>query len=231
MKNKEKIIVLSLGGSLIIPPEGFNVKFLKGFKKMILSKIKNGYRFIVVCGGGATSRLYQNAAKDVGQIVAEDVDWIGIHATRLNAHFVRTIFRKWANPVVVKNPTKKVNWTEPVLIAAGWKPGWSTDYDAIKLAELYGAERVINLSNIVYVYSDDPKKNKNAKKIKDISWKEFRKIVGNEWKPGANFPFDPVASREAEKLNLDVVVMQGTKLKEVDKAIERKKCKGTLIHP
>ena len=169
MINKEKIIVLSLGGSLIIPTEGFNIKFLKGFKKMILKRIKKGYRFIIVCGGGSTSRIYQNAARDVGKLVPEDIDWIGIHATRMNAHFMRTILRNWANPKVIKNPTKKIKWDESVLIAAGWKPGWSTDYDAVKLAELYGAEKVINLSNIAYIYSADPKKDKNAKKIKKIS--------------------------------------------------------------
>ncbi len=229
-KNKEKIVVLSLGGSLIIPPEGFNRKFLKGFKKMILSHIEEGYRFIIVCGGGATSRKYQDAVKDITKLVAEDIDWIGIHATRLNAHFMRTIFREWANPEVIKNPTRKIEWKEGILLASGWKPGWSTDYDAVKLAELYGAEKVINLSNVVYIYNEDPKINKNAKKIKDITWKKFRKIVGDEWVPGSNLPFDPIASREAEKLGLSVIVMNGTKLKEVEKAIKGKKFRGSLIH-
>lgn len=229
MKKEEKIIILSLGGSLIIPTEGFNTRFIKGFKTMILDHIKKGYRFVIVCGGGATARNYQSAAQKVGDLVPEDIDWIGIHATRLNAHFMRTIFRKWAHPVVVKDPTEKENWTEKILIAAGWKPGFSTDFDAVKLAELYGAKKVINLSNIEYIYDKDPRTNADAVKKKEINWTDFRKIVGDTWVPGANVPFDPIASKLAQKLGLEVVVMRGTTLTQVQKAIAGEKFVGSVI--
>lgn len=225
----DKITVLSLGGSLIAPKDGLDLQFLKGFKKMILGFIPQGHRFIIVCGGGQTARSYQAIARELGELTPEDIDWIGIHATRLNAHFMRTIFRRWANPVVVKNPTRKLKWTEKILIGAGWQPGWSTDYDAVKLASLYGAQTVLNLSNIEYVYDSDPRQNPEAKRLTQISWKEFRKIVGNKWVPGANLPFDPIASREAEKAKLKVVVMNGKNLKEVTKAIKGQECKGTVI--
>lgn len=228
-KNKNPIIVLSLGGSLIAPKEGFDLQFLKGFKSLILKFVKKGCHFIIVCGGGQTARSYQAIARQLGELTAEDIDWIGIHATRLNAHFLRTIFRKWAHPIVVKDPTRKLQWTEPILIGSGWKPGWSTDYDAVKLAELYGAKVVLNLSNIEYVYDKDPRKFKNAKKLTKVSWADFRKIVGDKWNPGANLPFDPVASAEAEKAGLRVVVMKGNNLKEVEKAALGQKFKGTLI--
>lgn len=227
MKNKP--VVLSLGGSLIIPKSGFDIKFLKGFKKMIVEEIKKGRRFIIVCGGGATARNYQSAVKSVSELVSEDVDWIGIHTTRLNAHFMRTIFRQWANPIVIKNPTKKIKWDEAILIGAGWKPGCSTDYDAVLIAKTYGAKEIINLSNIEYVYDSDPKENPKAKKLTKILWKDFRKIVGDKWIPGANLPFDPIASKEAEKQKMKVIVMSGANIIEVKKAIEGKKFKGTVI--
>lgn len=226
---KNNIIVLSLGGSLIVPKSGFNYKFLSEFKKMILDFTKDGTKFIIVCGGGNTARIYQDVARKVGELTPNDIDWIGIHATRLNAHFMRTIFREQAHSVVVKNPTRKLKWKENILIAAGWKPGWSTDYDAVKLAELYDAGTVINLSNIEYVYDSDPNINKKAKKLENISWENFRKIVGNKWVPGANLPFDPIASRTAHKNNLKVVVMDGGNFKEVRKAILGQKCRGTVI--
>ncbi len=221
--------MLSLGGSLIAPKEGFDVEFLRGFKKLILDFLKRGFRFIIVCGGGQTARSYQALAREFGELTPEDIDWIGIHATRLNAHFMRTIFRPWAHPVVVKDPTRKLKWTEKILVAAGWQPGWSTDYDAVKLAELYGAKIVINLSNIEYVCDSDPRKNPQAKKLERVSWPDFRKIVGDQWVPGANLPFDPVASREAEKNKLKVIVMSGRDLKDVAKAINGQKFKGTII--
>jgi len=224
-----KIIVLSLGGSLIIPKEGFNLEFLQGFKKLILDFLKKECRFIIVCGGGQTARNYQKVAYDLGDLETDDIDWIGIHSTRLNAHLMRTIFRDVAHPAVIKDPTKKIKWTEKILIAAGWKPGWSTDYDAVKLAELYGAKTVINLSNTEYVYNKDPRKFSDAVKFEKISWSDYRKIVGDVWEPGANWPFDPVASREAQKIGAKVVVMNGLNLKEVVKAILNKPFKGTII--
>lgn len=224
----KKIIVLSLGGSLIIPKEGFNLEFLRGFKKIILKNL-HIHRFIIVCGGGQTARNYQKIARDLGDLAVEDIDWIGIHATRLNAHFLRTIFRSQAHPVVIKNPTKKEKWKEPILIAAGWKPGFSTDFDAVKLAKLYGSKKVINLSNIEYVYDKDPNKFADARKMEKMSWKDYRKMVGNVWEPGANWPFDPVASREAQKNKMQVIVMNGTNLAEVTKAISGRPFRGTVL--
>ena len=226
---EKEITVISLGGSLIAPKTGFNIPFLKSFKQIIVKFLEDNHRFIIVCGGGNTARLYQAAALEVGELTAEDIDWIGIHATRLNAHFMRTVFRKWAHPVVVKDPTRKLKWTEEILIGAGWQPGWSTDYDAVKMAELYGAKVVVNLSNIEYVYSADPRKNPQAKRLEKIGWREFRKIVGNKWIPGANLPFDPIASREAEKMKLKVMVMSGNDLANVSQAIKGDNFKGTTI--
>jgi uridylate kinase len=47
---KKEVIVVSLGGSIIIPDK-VNTEFLKEFKKVILSNEKN-YKFVIVCGGG-----------------------------------------------------------------------------------------------------------------------------------------------------------------------------------
>jgi len=229
MPKKKEIIVLSLGGSLIVPKSGFDLNFLKGFKKLILDFVKTGRRFIIVCGGGATARAYQSSARSLGKLTANDIDWLGIHATRLNAHFMRAIFRKLAHPSVIKNPTKKIKWREEILIGAGWKPGWSTDYDAVKSAKLYGAKKVINLSNIEYVYDKDPRKFRDAKKFTKMSWARYRGIVGNKWEPGANWPFDPVASAEAEKAGLEVIVINGVDLEEVKKAVLGKDFNGTII--
>ena len=87
-----------------------------------------------------------------------DLDWIGIHATRLNAQLLRNIFVGHAHPHIIKNPTIDIDADEPVIIAAGWKPGCSTDYDAVLVAKNQGAMRLVNLSNIDYVYDSDPKK-------------------------------------------------------------------------
>lgn len=226
----EKITVISLGGSLIVPNGGIDAVFLRRFRKLILSHLRRGRQFIIICGGGKIARHYQQAVRAVGgKLTADDVDWLGIHATRLNAHLLRTIFRRVAHPTVVKNPTRPPRWSESVLIAAGWKPGASTDYDAVLLARRFNAKTVVNLSNVSYVYDKDPAKYRGARKLPEVSWKDFRKIVGNRWDPGANLPFDPVASRLAEKIGLRVLMVKGSDFKSVDAALRGKKFRGTVI--
>ncbi len=226
--------IISVGGSIIIPKTGFDIKFLKAFRKLILDRVKKGDKFILVIGGGATCRYYQEALKKVNKVSDTDLDWLGIASTHFNAELVRLMFSGYSYPEVIKNPTKKLeikklrNW--PIIIAGGWKPGCSTDKDAVLLAENFGAKEMLNLSNIEYVYDKDPNKFKNAKKIENITWKDFRKnIVGYKWVPGKNVPFDPMAAGLAEKLKLKVEILRGTDLVEVKNALVGKKFRGTVV--
>lgn len=231
MLKSKKTVIISLGGSLIVPEE-LDWKFIKSFKKMIEAQIRKGYKFVIITGGGKVARKYIEAAAKIDKINNEDKDWIGIHATRMNGHFMRTIFRKNAHLVINKNPndtTDFVNFKKDVLIAAGWKPGFSTDYDAVVLAKNLSVQQVINLSNIDFVYTKDPKKFKDAKKLENLSWKKYRAMVGNKWNPGMNAPFDPVASKLAEKLGLEVAILGGHNLKNFENYLESKKFQGTLI--
>ena len=221
-------VVISLGGSIIVPKE-IDIAFLKRFKAFIEAHVRRGYRFVIVSGGGSTCRMYQKAASAVELMDREDLDWLGIHATRLNGHLLRTIFRKIANPVVLKNPSRPLWFREPVLIAAGWKPGFSTDYDTVLLARRFGAKTVINLSDTDYVYTKDPKLHKDAKPLTQMGWKEFRRMVGTRWVPGMNVPFDPLASGLAEKLGLRVAMLKGTNLSNLEDFLAGRKFKGTLI--
>jgi uridylate kinase len=220
--------IISLGGSLIVPGE-IDTKFLQNFRTIIESRIRAGEKFLIITGGGKTARRYQQAAKSVGDLDPDDLDWLGIHSTRLNGHLMRTIFRKHAHQRIITNPKQLEPGEEPVMIAAGYRPGWSTDYVAILLAKKYGAKVVVNLSNIDFVFDKDPKKHKDARPIKNISWQDFRKIVGDKWDPGLNLPFDPVASKLAQKLKLKVIVMNGGKLENLKNFLSGKKFQGTVI--
>lgn len=221
----KKTVVISLGGSIVVPDK-LDIRFLKEFNRLIRSNLRK-YRFVIIVGGGKTARNYINAADKVGHIDNEDKDWIGIHATRLNAHLLRTIFRDIAYPVILKNPTRKVRF-DKVLVAAGWKPGWSTDYDAVLLAKTLGARTVINMTNIDYLHDKDPNKYKGAKKIEKTNWHVLRNIVGDKWKPGLNVPFDPIATKKAQKLGLRLVLV-GKNLKNLKNFLDGKKFKGSIV--
>ncbi len=231
---KNEMIVISLGGSLIVPGE-IDWKFLKQFREEIIKQIKKSQRFIIVTGGGDVARKYQNAAGRVTELTSNDMDWLGVHSTRLNAQLVKTIFKSYAHPRINKNPRTKEDLMchfekgEKIMVAAGWRPGWSTDYVATILADRLGAKKMLNLSNVKYVCDKDPKKFKDAKKIEKINWADFRLIVGDKWDPGLNAPFDPVASKHAQKIGLEVIVAEGRNIENLKKILDGEKFEGTVI--
>ncbi len=228
----KKIVIISLGGSLIVPEE-IDWEFIKKFKSLIENQITKGYKFILITGGGKAARKYIEAAAKVAAITTEDKDWLGIHATRMNAHFIRTIFREHAHPRINKNPHDLedfYNFKEDILVAAGWRPGFSTDYDAVVLAKYLDIKNIANLSNIDYVYDKDPRKFPDCKKIENINWKEFRKMVGDTWDPGMNAPFDPIASKLADEENIEVAIMNGKNLDNLEKYLNGERFVGTVIN-
>lgn len=227
----EKIII-SLGGSLIVPQEGIDTKFLTQFNEFLRKQLTTHKhrQFFLVVGGGATARQYRDGGKAViGEITDDDMDWLGIHATRLNAHLIRTILHDIAHPHIIEHYDIIRKATEPVVVASGWKPGWSTDYDAVLLCEDYGARTIVNLSNIEKVYDKDPREFPDAKPHDTLSWPEFRQLVGDEWKPGMNAPFDPIAAKKAEELGVKVVVMNGHNLENLGKFLNGEEFVGTTI--
>lgn len=222
--------VLSVGGSIVIPKTGFDTAFLKKFFTLILSRVKAGDKFVLVIGGGGTCRQYQNAARAVAGLSDAKLDWLGCVSTWFNAEFVRMLLEKYAYERILVNPTEKIKTNKPIILAGAWKVGSSTDRSAVLLAKTFHAQEVINLSNIDYVFDKDPNKFSDAKKIEKISWKDFRKnIVDYKWTPGANVPFDPIASGLAEKNGLTVKIVNGKNLADVKKVLRGVKFRGTTI--
>ena len=226
------VTVISLGGS-IVAPDKVDVDFLKSFVSLIRSFIEadSNRRFIFVVGGGGPARSWQNAYRAIStdSVKNDEADWIGIMATRLNAQLLKAVMGELCNQGVVTNPLEVDPLTGHVLVAAGWKPGFSTDYDAVLLAERFGAQILLNLSNIEKVYTADPKIDPDARPIDKISWDDFRAMVGDEWIPGKNVPFDPIASRHAQKIGLKVICASGKDLDNLRKILNGEDFIGTTI--
>ena len=227
-----KTIVMSVGGSLIVPDQ-IDTDFLTNLKQIIDTQTAtSGRRFIIIAGGGRTARRYQDAARDVSALTNDDLDWMGIHATRLNGHLLRTIFRDIAHPAIITNPDDilDVPSTATVIVAAGYRPGASTDLRAIQIAERTGAVAAVNLSDTDYIYTDNPKTNPDATAIEDITWTEFRTLIPTEWDPGLSAPFDPIAAAAADAANIEVAQISGHRLPELVNYLDEKPFIGTRIH-
>lgn len=232
MVDIQNTFVLSVGGSLIVPNGTVDTKFLTEFNTFIRHQVSaKKRRFFIVVGGGSIAGKYIDAAKEVrgSELTDADKDWVGIHATRLNAQLVRTIFQDIAFPRVLKHYEIILKIDKPVAVAAGWKPGWSTDYDAVTLCEDYGVREVVNLTNIDKVYDKDPNKFTDAKPIDTITWRKYRDMVGNEWSPRMSAPFDPIASKLAQELGITVKILNGKNIANLEKALDGKPFFGTTI--
>lgn len=224
----KKVIVLSLGGSLIIP-NNINVKYLKNFKKTILKNTKK-YKFIIVCGGGSIARKYISALKET-KINEKLQSLSGISATRMNARFMSYFFDidpKHGIPHTMKILEKYVRNQDVVFCGAlEYKPHQTSDSTASQIAKKFKTE-FINLTNVQGLYNKNPK-YKDAKFISNISWQEFNKMANkSRFKPGQHFVLDQTASKIIMKNKIPTYII-GEDLKQLDNLLNHKNFKGTSI--
>jgi uridylate kinase len=233
MKSHGNVTVFDFGGSIVAPDKP-DVVFLRRFLSFLDRWLEDDLsrRAIMVVGGGGAARAWQGAVREIApETPHEALDWVGVMATRLNAELVRALLGPRCSDPVVTDPTADFTFTGRVLMAAGWKPGFSTDYDAVVLAERFGAEKILMLSNIAQVYDDDPRKNPDAKPLSRLTWNEYKKMAGSEWKPGANVPFDPVATARAAEAGLTVIAAAGSDLENLESILNGEDYIGTVISP
>lgn len=227
MEPKETIVI-SLGGSLIAP-SGIQTAFVREFCDFIRAEVLSGKHFVIITGGGSTARIYIDAAKEIASPSNVDLDWIGIGATRINARFLKALLADITHEEIILDPDSIPETDKPILIGGGWKPGNSSDLAAVHVAISVGAKSVVNLSNIDFVYDKDPHKFPDATPIHSINWSDFRAILPEEWDPGSNAPFDPIAAKKAEELGIEVAILNGKDLENLKKYLAGEEFIGTRI--
>lgn len=222
-------IVISIGGSLLT--RELTAENFKKYVDVVVKLWKEGHELVVVCGGGKVCREY----RDVGKALGADwklLDMIGVVATHLNA----SVFAAGVFSVV----GKKVHWVglkrekeairdvkkyfgKKIVVGAGYEPGHSTDYDAAIFAKAVGADLIINASNVDGVYTDDPKQNPNAKKLRQLSYDEFIRIIKrNVQSPGEYRLFDLAGAKVIKKAKIKTVIIDGSDPEEILRAAEGK---------
>jgi len=228
---KKKVVVLSLGGSLIIPDD-IDVNFLRKFKKTLLKNAKR-YKFIVVCGGGSTAREYIKGLEKEGIKKKEfHQGLLGIASTRLNARFMTYFFGEDANkgiPHDMKEVKGMLRYYDSVFCGAlRYAKKETSDGTSAKLARYFDTI-FINMTNVEGLYTKNPKKCKNAKFIPKISWREFKKKTDSlSFKPGQHFILDQQAAKIIEKQKIPTYIL-GKDLRQLEAVLRGKKFRGTLI--
>jgi|WetSurMetagenome_2_1015567.scaffolds.fasta_scaffold60495_3 uridylate kinase len=226
---KKEVVVLSLGGSLIIPEE-INLPYLKQFKKAILKNI-NRHKFVIVCGGGSVARKYISALSEVGTNEKLQ-NFSGISATRMNARFMNYFFNinpEEGIPHTLELLKKYILKQDIVFCGAlEYKPDQTSDSTAAQIASSLNCS-FINLTDVPGLHDKNPKENKDAKLIPKISWADFNKIIEKiKFKPGQHFVLDQNAARIIMKNKITTYIL-GKNMNEFDNLLKGKRFKGTSI--
>ena len=224
-------IVISLGGSIIVPDE-INYSYLKKLS-LIINKISKNNKIVIVTGGGNTARKYINSLRKDN--LNEDIySLIGIATTKLNARLINGFFNKIIVNLPdslgeVKEALKKDNMV--IVGSLGFQPDMTSDGDAAQIAEYLKADLFINLTNVNGLYDKNPKEYKDAKLIKGITFDKFYSIAKkHKFKAGMHFVLDYTAANIIKRAKIKTFIINGLNLKNLENSLKGNKFIGTVIN-
>jgi len=222
-------MVLSLGGSLIIPDK-IDVNYLKDFKKIIQKNTKK-YKFIIVCGGGSIARKYISALREM-KMNENFQSYAGISATRTNARFMSYFFNQDQKRGIPSKMSEVKNYIKKFDIvfcgALEYHPRQTSDSTSAEIAKEFACN-FINLTDVRGLHDKNPKEFKNSKFILKISWEDFDKMASKiKFKPGQHFVLDQKASKIIMKNKIPTYIL-GKDMNQLDNLLNGKKFIGTTI--
>jgi uridylate kinase len=222
-------VVLSIGGSALMPGNKPNIKLIKKLAQMFA---KSKHDFAVVVGGGPPARTYANAARELGANEF-DADSIAIMSTKQNAKLLLSALGDMAPSDVLHDfeEAREAAKAYKVVVMGGTIPGITTDTDSVLLAEAIGAKRLVNVSNVTGIYESDPRKSKRAKKFDRMNYDQLvdLAIESDKRKAGTNFVFDLLACKLIQRSGIEAHFVAWENTKEISSAIEGKKHSGTVV--
>lgn len=230
-----QIFVIKIGGSILSLKENiFNFEEATKLKNFFES-LNSDFKFVIITGGGYLARSYQDLlnGKNYPQY---DQHYIGTLACNMNAVMLRSVFGELAEDKIIGlgdlSASTPIILNKRFLIVGAGDPGPSSDWDATWIAKRTGAGFIITLKDVDGVYSGDPDKDPNAKRIDKLSWDEYLKVIDNPTKhtPGGNLPVDPIASKMAKEDNKKFFVVNGSDYQNLRNLIEGREYIGTEIY-
>jgi len=224
---KNKTIVISLGGSILFQDK-VNYSFIKNFKKLI-SRVNK--KFVIVIGGGKPARFYIEGLRKLGK-KEKAQSLIGIAVTRFHARYLANYFGVQANIKIPHNVKDVINLLKKnkIVFCGGlrYKENETSDSAAAKIAKALKCE-FINVTNVKGLYDKDPRKNKDARFIRNISFIDFYKMASKlKYKPGQHFVLDQHASKIIKENKIRTTII-GPSLKNLENCLKGKKFIGTII--
>lgn len=222
-------VVVSLGGSVIVPDDKDDV-FLRSLSEMV-DDLCDSHQIFLVCGGGKVARYYIGVGRSLG-FSEEELDEMGIMATRLNASLVgRALGRRWVNGIPSEiSEARRMERKGKVVVMGGTVPGHTTDAVSAMLAREVGAVRIVNGTSVDAAYTADPRKDPDAKRISRMTHQELYELVNlGLHGAGPSNVFDRLGAQIARDDGIDICIVNGRDLSDMRRAIEGGPIKGTVV--
>ncbi len=221
-------VVLSLGGSMVNP----GVPDVEYLNKLAALLQRSRHKFGIVVGGGSPARQYAEAVRKIGGSEFQ-ADEAAIMSTKQNAKLVISALGSMAYQKVADDfdEAKLASAGNKIVVMGGTIPEITTDTDSVLLAECLGAVRVVNISNVDAVYTEDPRKSTHAKKFAKMTFGQLLDLAekSDTRKAGTHFIFDLFACKLIARSEMETHFVAGKNMKDVGAAIEGKKHSGTVV--
>ncbi|WP_128894210.1 UMP kinase [Longirhabdus pacifica] len=185
-KPKYDRIVLKLSGEALAGDIGFGIEanMMTSIASQVKEVVDLGVEVAIVVGGGNIWRGISGSSKGIDRATA---DYMGMLATVMNSLALQDALEKIEVPTRVQTSIEMKQIAEPyirrrsirhlekgrvVIFASGTgNPFFSTDTTAaLRAAEIEAEVILMAKNNVDGVYSSDPKKDPNAKKLDSLTY-------------------------------------------------------------
>ena len=225
-----KTVGISIGGRVVSKEGGINISYIRGLSEL-LKRQENGYRFVLVVGGGYANRLAVSSARK--EIKSNYVlDEIGIWFTRINALMLKNLLSSvdvYPNVVADLTELKAAMLTDHVVVMGGLVPGITTDGVCALACEAVNSNLLINVSTLGHVYDKLPSE-KGAKPLKKMNHAQLVEMAYryDSRVAKSDFIFDLFASKLTQRSNIEIHFVND-KIKDLEMAITGKSHEGTVV--
>ena len=222
----KETLVISLGGSTLYQGGEFDFPKAKSICAALNQAAKT-LSLVVVVGGGPLARKRVDRVRERGGSEFQ-ADSAAIEATRENAKRIQGLLK---NSFFVTDFGQAPALLEKgkIVVSGGMIPGITTDAVSVLFAELVHAKRLVNVSNVDGVYTEDPRKNPRAKLIRRMTHEQLVRLAvkSDSRRARENFVFDLVAAKLAARSKITVLFVSASGL---EKALaDNKNLGGTTI--
>ncbi len=212
-------IAIKLGGFSF--PADLDVEKIRTYAELFSRLQNDGNRLVIVTGGGKNARKYIEASRRLGANEAF-CDEIGIEVARLNARLLITSLDEDAYPEVPENleELKRFFQLGRIVVMGGLQPGHSTNAVAALAAETIGASVLVNVTDVEGVYTADPKRDPEARKIDEIAAEELLGLASRESLAAGSYELmDPLSVMIIERSHIPTWIVSGEEPENILKVL------------